>query len=239
MNAFACTLAIARRELASYFRVPLGWVVIALFTLLTGVIFAITLEPGAPATLRSFFGLATWSMLFVAPAVSMRLLSEETRGSTIEILATSPVTSLAIVAGKYLGASGFLLAMLAPTLVYVGALEAVANPDYGPILTGYLGLLLAGMTYLAVGLLASTLTASQTSAFLGALFALLLLRLGTTQAARLPEPWSDIVFALSLDLRIDDFAKGVADLAGVVFFLAASVWFVSLAAVALEARRWR
>jgi ABC-2 type transport system permease protein len=233
------TLAIARRELCSYFRVPLGWVVIALFTLLTGVIFAITLEPGAPATLRSFFGLATWSMLFVAPAVSMRLLSEETRGSTIEILATSPVASLAIVAGKYLGACGFLVAMLLPTLVYVATLEAVAAPDYGPIFTGYLGLLLSGMTYLAVGLLASTLSASQTSAFLGSLFALLLLRVGATQAARLPDPWSELVFALSLDVRIDDFAKGVADLGGVVFFLAASVWFVVIAAVALEARRWR
>ena len=238
-STLTAAAAVAKREFASYFRVPLGWVVIALFTLLSGVIFAITLEPGSPASLRAFFALATWTMLFVAPAVSMRLLSEEARAGTLEILATSPVTSASIVLGKYLGACAFLLAMLAPTLVYVAALEAVADPDYGPVLSGYLGLLLSGMTYLAVGLLASALTASQTSAFLGALFTLLLLRIGASQGGALPEPWSDLAFALSLDLRIEDFAKGVVDLGGVAFFLAACAWFVALAAVALEARRWR
>lgn len=238
-STLSATRALALREFASYFRVPLGWVVIALFTLLSGVLFAITLEPGAPASLRAFFGLATWTMLFVAPAVSMRLLSEESRAGTLELLTTSPVRSVAIALGKYLGACGFLVAMLAPTLVYVGALEAVADPDYGPILTGYLGLILSGMVYLAVGLLASTLTASQTSAFLGALFTLLLLRIGSLQGGALPEPWSDVAFALSLDLRVEDFAKGVVDVGGVVFFLAASAWFVALSAVALEARRWR
>jgi len=238
-STLSATRAVAMREFASYFRVPLGWVVIALFTLLSGVLFAITLEPGAPASLRAFFGLATWTMLFVAPAVSMRLLSEEARAGTLEILTTSPVTSASVALGKYLGACGFLVAMLAPTLVYVGALEAVADPDYGPVLSGYLGLLLSGMVYLAVGLLASALTASQTSAFLGCLFTLLLLRIGSLQGGSLPEPWSDLAFALSLDLRVEDFAKGVVDLGGVAFFLAASMWFVALAAVALEARRWR
>jgi len=238
-STLSATRAVAMREFASYFRVPLGWVVIALFTLLSGVLFAITLEPGAPASLRAFFGLATWTMLFVAPAVSMRLLSEEARAGTLEILTTSPVTSASVALGKYLGACGFLVAMLAPTLVYVGALEAVADPDYGPVLSGYLGLLLSGMVYLAVGLLASALTASQTSAFLGCLFTLLLLRIGSLQGGSLPEPWSDLAFALSLDLRVEDFAKGVVDLGGVAFFLAASMWFVALAGVALEARRWR
>lgn len=239
MSPLAATGAIARRELASYFRVPLGWVVIALFALLSGVLFAITIAPGAPASLRSFFNLATWTMLFIAPAVSMRLISEEARAGTLETLATSPVASVAVVMGKYLGACGFLLAMLVPTLAYVAALEVFADPDYGPILTGYLALIFSGMIYLAVGLLASTLSTSQTSAFLGALFTLLLLRLGAAQGGRLPEPWSEIAFALSLDLRTDDLAKGVVDLGGVTFFLAGSVWFLSLAAVALEARRWR
>lgn len=233
------TITIARREFASFFRVPLGWVVIALFTLLSGVLFAITIEPGAPASMRAFFGLATWAMLFVAPAVSMRLISEEARAGTLEILTTSPVRSWSIAAGKYLGACAFLAAMLAPTLVYVAALEAVADPDYGPILTGYLGLLLSGAVYLAVGLLASTLTASQTSAFLGALFTLLLLRIGSLQGGMLPAPWSGVLFAVSLDLRVSDLAKGVVDLGGIAFFAAASVWFVMLSSVALEARRWR
>lgn len=239
MNPIPPAFVIARREFASYFRTPLGWVVVSLYTLLSGVLFALSLEPGAPATLRGFFGLATWTMLFVAPAISMRLISEEVRTGTLETLVTAPITSLAIVLGKYLGACAFLATMIAPTLVYVATLEALADPDYGPIASGYLGLMLTGMTYLAVGLLASALTASQTSAFLAALFTLLLLRLGATQGGALPAPWSDVVFALSLDLRIGDLAKGVVDAGGVVFFLAGSAWFLALSAAALEARRWR
>ena len=233
------TLTIAQREFASFFRVPLGWVVIALFTLLSGVLFSMTIEPGAPATMRTFFRLATWAMLCIAPAVSMRLLSEESRAGTLETLATAPITSAALTAGKYLGACAFLLAMLAPTLVFVGVLEAVADPDYGPVFAGYLGLICSGALYLAVGLLASSLSSSQTSAFLGALFTLLLLRIGTLQGSSLPEPWGPIASAFSFDLRIADFAKGVVDLGGVAFFLAGAAWFVTLAAAATEARRWR
>ncbi|MBX3353118.1 MAG: ABC transporter permease subunit [Phycisphaeraceae bacterium] len=234
-------LAIASREFAGFFRQPMGWVVIALYLALSGAVFALgSLQPGSPATLRGFFAVSTWLLLFVAPAASMRLLADEQRVGTLEPLMTSPVSDWAIVVGKYLGAAGFLLAMLAPTLVYVGVLEVFADPDYGPIGAGYLGLVLVGALYLSVGLLFSTLTDSQIVAFLASLFFFLLLRIATLQgAAYLGDPWAQYLYPLSIDMRMGDFAKGVIDTSHVVFFLVASAWFLVLSGAMLTLRRWR
>lgn len=232
--------AIARREYASLFRIPLGWIVIALFLCLSGALFARVLQPGEPATLRPFFTV-WWSLLVVvAPAISMRLLSEEHRTGTIEPLLTAPVPDAAVVGGKYAAALLFLLTMLAPSAVYVFVLGALARPDYGPIAAGYLGIVLLGMVYLAVGLLASALTSSQSLAFLATLFALLLLDVGARLAPQFAPSWAvSVLFALSPTLRVDDFARGIIDTGHVVYFLAVSFWFVALAAIALQSRRWR
>lgn len=234
-------LAVATREFASFFRIPLGWVVISLFLCLSAVFFAQrTLVPGEPAEMRTFFGVWWFLLLFVTPAVSMRLVSEELRSGTIEPLLTAPVSEWTIVFGKYFAAIGFLAAMLLPSLVFVGVLEYLARPDYGAIGAGYLGLLLLGMLYLAVGTLASTLTSSQTLAFLGTLFGLLLLDLAPSRlAAQAPEPWAGLLFKLSPSFRVTDFARGLVDTAAAAYFILASFWFVALAAVILQSRRWR
>lgn len=232
---------ITAREYASFFRVPLGWIVVALFLLLSGIIFARHgIQPGQPATLRPFFQI-WWTLLaIVAPAISMRLLSEELRTGTVETLLTTPVAEGTVVAGKYLASVLFLMTMLAPTLVYVVVLESLSRPDYGPIVAGYLGILLLGMLYLAVGTLASAVTPSQTLAFLGALFVILLIEVMASQVAPLlPAPLDGVVYGASPGLRITDFARGLIDMEHVVYFLAASAWFLALAAVVLESRRWR
>lgn len=232
--------AIARREYASFFRTPLGWIVIALFLLLSGSVFAwAVLRPGEPATLRPFFSIWWGMLLVVAPAISMRLFSEDLRTGTIEPLLTAPVTEAAVVAGKYLGAVMFLATMLAPSLVYAAVLQSLTPVDPGPIAAGYLGILLLGMLYLAVGCLASALTSSQTLAFLGTLFGFMILELVTRTASVLPPRLADIIFAISPNIRMADFAKGVIDTAHIGFFLAASFWFLAVAAVTLQSRRWR
>ncbi|MCC6659289.1 MAG: ABC transporter permease [Phycisphaerales bacterium] len=235
--------AIAVREYRSLFRVPVGWIVIALYLFLTGVVFVSSaLIPGEPASLRYVFGISGWLLLPVMPAVSMRLFAEEFRSGTAEPLMTSPVSDASIVAGKYLGACLFLLTMLAPTLIYAVILAAVSDPapDPGPILAGYLSLVLLGMLYLAVGTLVSSLTANQTLAFLGTfLFLLIALLLTGDMAARLPGNIGAILIRLGLSTRMEDFARGVIDTAHVVFFLSVSAWFLLLAFVAVESRRWR
>ncbi|MEM1423000.1 MAG: ABC transporter permease [Planctomycetota bacterium] len=229
------------RELGSFFRTPVGWLACAIFAFLSALFVAPqTLVPGEPATLRSFFAIAHWLLLFVAPSLSMRLLAEEQRTGTAETLMTSPASDWAVVFGKHLAACAFLLVMLAPTLAFPAALEYASDPDYGPILAGYLGLTLTGVLYLSVGLLFSALTSSQVIAFLGTLLFFVALAFASGQGASYaPAPVDGFLRALSLDARLADFARGVIDTKHIVFFLATSAWIVSLAVVPLEFRRWR
>lgn len=238
----SAALSIASREFLAMFRLPAGWIVTALYLLISGLVFGlVVLDPGGPASLRAFFGVSGWLLLPVVPAVSMRLMSEELRSGTIEPLLTAPVSDWAVALGKYLGGALFLSAMLAPTLVYVGVLFAVADPapDPGPIVAGYVTLLLTGLLYLAAGLFFSSLTSSQTLAYLGTMFLFLALLAAPAGAAWAPGPVRPALFAVALGPRIADLAKGVIDLSHAVFFLSLSALFVVLSALAIESRRWR
>ena len=237
----SAALTIARREVSSALRTSIGWVVAALFALLAGAFVATqTFQPGEPASMRVFFDLAHWLLLMVAPAISMRLMAEEYRAGTIEPLMAAPVSDWSVVIGKYLGGLGFFALMLAPTLLYVVLLEIVAEPDYGQIVSGYLGLWLMGMVYLAAGLLLSSLTRNQVVAYLGTLFLFLGWWFLTTLVPREVGPPGDaILYAASLRLRLADFARGIVDTRHLVFFLVVTAWFITLAGVAVESRRWR
>ncbi len=233
---------IASREFGSFFRVPLGWVAVALYLFLAGVIFAErVLAPGEVASLRYLFNVSGFLLLPVAPAITMRLLSEEMRSGTIEPLMTSPVSDASIVLGKYVGAVLFLAAMLGPTLIHAGVLYALGDPrpDLGPIAAGYLSLFLLGALYLAVGMLFSSLTANQTLAFLGTFLFLLVAMMVTSDIVALPPALTRIASVVSLGPKLNDFAKGVIDTGHIVFFVATSAWFLSLTYVSLQSRRWR
>jgi len=237
------TLAIAKRELGSLFRVPVGWIVIALFLFLTGAVFVFgALNPGSPATLRPVFGTTTFLLVLVAPAISMRIISEELRTGTYELLASSPITSSQIILGKYLGSLAFLMLMLVPTLIHAGVLALASDPalDPGPILAGYLSLILFGGLCLALGTVASSLTDSQTLAFLGTLLTLVCWLLITNTAPRFVSPELGAKLATaSFSARIDDFARGAIDTRHIVFFISISAALLVTAASALEYKRWR
>ncbi len=234
-------LAVAIREYSSFFRTPLGWIVAALFAFLSGVTFTSgTLIPGEPATMRAFFGEWWGLLLVICPAISMRLFSEEIRAGTIEPLMTSPRGEASIVAGKYLASLAFFATTLAPTLLFVVLLGWLSKPEYGPIVSGYLGLILLGGLYLAAGTLISAITASQTLAFLATLFALMLVEFGSQRLALVaPAPLDRLVAGLSANARMADFAKGVLDTSHIGFFVAASAYLVALASLSLRVRRWR
>lgn len=224
------------------FRLPVGWVVIALFLLLTASVFALTIEPGQPASLRDFFSVAAWLLMPVAPAISMRGFAEESRTGTAEALLTAPVSDAGVVIGKYLGALGFLVCMLAPTLVYPAVLWSIADPapDVGPVVAGYLSLMLQGALYLAIGTAISAMTSSQTLAYLATLFPILgLLLLSGVSADAVPALVHRGLSAIAIRPRSLDFARGIVDTGHVVFFLAASAWCLFVAHAALDARRWR
>jgi ABC-2 type transport system permease protein len=243
--------AIAGRELGSMFRLPAGWIVIALYLLLAGYVFAqAILIPGQPASLREFFAVSGWLLLPVVPAIAMRLVSEELRSGTIEPLMTAPVGDWTLIIAKYLGACVFLLAMLAPTLLYPLTLYLIADPkpDFGPVISGYLSLILQGTFYLAIGLFASSLTANQTLAFLLTLFSifgiLLLSALGPQIARSMPGGWigdivREVLSSFSITTRVEDFSRGIVDTSHIVFFASLSSFFLVLAVVTIQSRRWR
>lgn len=234
--------AIAGRELVSYFATPVGYVVIALYLVVSGILFSLTvLVPGGAASMRSFFDVSVFLLLFIAPAISMRLLSEELRSGTLECLMTCPVMDWEVVLGKWLAALGFFVVMLAPTLVFVLLLEIYSQPDYGPIFCGYLGLLSVGSLYLAAGLLASTFWSSQILSYLIALF-FWMFYWGFTSI--LPQyvggKAADYLFWLNINSRFsNDFAKGVIDTSTLVYFASGAVFFLIAAVKVLESRRWR
>jgi ABC-2 type transport system permease protein len=232
-------LAIASRELKAYLLTPGGYIIIALFLVLVGIYFSVrSFDLGQPSSLRAVFEVGTWLLLFVCPAITMRAISEERRLGTFEALMTAPVSEAEVVAGKYLAALAFLALMLAPTALHVAALELYGRPDYGELLSGYLGMLLAGSAYLASGVLASVLTTSQVVAFLLTLFFWLTFNAGTRILPQhVPQFWADIVQSLDAQQRLGLFAIGLIDTAGIVYFLSLTAVFLIAAVAALLWRK--
>ena len=236
------------RELRSYANSPNAWVIAAIFLGLTGLAFALSVTGRFPeATIRGFlFGPigpigAFFLTILLAPALTMRLLAEEQKLGTIELLLTAPVRDIEIVLGKYLSAFTILVGMYALTLYFPILLFWFGDPDLIPILTGYLALLLLGAVAVAVGLLGSALTANQIVAAVFSLAILLVLWLFNATAALgdADAAWTDVVTYLALGEHIRDLAFGVFDTRDIVYFLSLIVFFLFLSVRAVETRRWR
>lgn len=241
------TLTLAQREFNAYFLTPTGYIITALFLFLSSIAFISGFQRGEVSSMRPFFSVGVFLLVIIGPALSMRTFAEEYRLGTIESLLTSPAASIEIVLGKFLGSVAFLFAMLVPTVIYVLLLEAYGRPDYGELACGYLGLMLAGAAFIAGGILASALTASQVVAFLVSLFFWLILVVGAKTlpialANWLPggasEEWLRIIVALDPDTRLKDFAIGLVDTGNILYFLAFIAVFLAAAVRSLEARRW-
>lgn len=237
----AMTFHIARRELTSFFYSPIAYVVMCVFVLMAGLMFLTTaFAPGQPATLRPLFFWLVWILVAIVPAISMRLLAEELRSGTIEPLMTSPVTDVQVVLGKWLGGMGFFAVLLLPTLACLALLAAFSEPDYGPIFTGYLGLLLVGGLYMAIGTFASVMTRNQIIAFLVTVFIILMFTVATYFLPRhVPAGWAQALYYVNVNEQYDDFAKGLIDTSNFVYFISGTVLFLVMAAKALESRKWR
>ena len=202
----------------------------------------VRLQPGQVAVLRGFFQWTTIILIVMAPAISMRLFSDEMRNGSLEALMTTPIGDAGLVAGKFLGAVFFLTLMLLPTVVFVGLLFLLASPlpDAGPILAGYASMMLVGVLYISIGTFSSSLTSSQMLSLLGTFLGLLVLLFGPSLALPHVPAWAaGVVTSVDIRLRVDDFGKGVFDFAHVVFFLSASVLFLVLAYLSINSRRWR
>jgi len=234
-------LILARREVGSNFASPVAYVAMALFLGITGFFFVFAdFRPGAPAAMRSNFEVMTFVLVFVLPALTMRTFSEERRTGTLETLLTAPVTDVQVVLAKFLGSWLFYMAMLAPTLLYLVLLRIYGNPEYGPVVSGYLGLALLGALYIAIGVLTSSMTSSQVIAAVTAVVILfLLVMLFPWLGSMAPPPWRTIILQASIRTHYQDFSQGVVDLVHVIYFIAVTAWALFFAVKILESRRWR
>ncbi len=232
--------AVAWKEILVYFGSPMAYIVGLIFLAFTGTFFVIDLgNPFPEASLSNFFFGATIILILLAPALTMRLLAEEQKLGTIELLLTSPVRDWEIILGKYLASLVFLLAMIVITLYYPLLLFIFGYPDPGPIYSGYLGLILYGAAALSIGILTSTLTSNQIIAFVVAAGILLLLFFANTGAGVVEGIWSTLISEVGIRSHFTDFDRGVIDTRHIVYFLSFIAFFLFLSIRALESRRWR
>ena len=248
--------AVVRREVKSYFVSPLAYTAIAVFLAIQGVLFAAALVqynalriqaaqnpllklPGAEIVIRDFFGSdVLWALVVIVPLLTMRLLADERRQHTAELLLTAPMTTRQLVVGKFLGSLVVLVVMLLMTLWMPLLVLAWGDADPGVLVSGLLGAVLYGAFLLALGLLASSLTESP---FVAAIIAVLFIA-GVTflgiQATNLP------VIGRNLDqftpaANLAEMAQGVIDSHALVYFLSMITFVIELTARVVDSQRWR
>jgi ABC-2 type transport system permease protein len=229
---------VAHRELQAYFASPIAYVVIAAFLAITGFFFTLIVILTQEASMAGVFGNVAVVLLFVCPALTMRLLAEEQRSGTIELLLTLPVRDWQVVLGKFLASLAVYALMLALSLYNVVLLMKIGNPDPGPIASGYLGMLLLGGSFLSIGLFSSALSRNQAVAALVGFGAMLILWLIDIASSLFGPPVSDFVVYISLSGHYFDFLRGVIDTKDVVFYLSVMAASLFLSVQVLQLRRW-
>lgn len=238
---------IGKREFASYFDSPIAYVTLSTFLLLVGLDFFFGfLSAGAgdffeanEASLRRLFEGVPVLLAIFMPAVSMRMISEEKKTGTMELLTTLPVRDGEIIAGKFLGGLLFLGVALLLTLPYVVTVMSLGRPDVGPIVGGYLGLILIGGAYLAIGLLASTWTRNQIIAFILAALICTFFYYVDQLIGAAWEATRQSLALLSVKAHAQNISRGVLDSRDLIFFASMIALPLLLSTYSLESRKWR
>jgi gliding motility-associated transport system permease protein len=242
--------ALLRRELNAYFASVLGYVVMMFFLIVMGVTFAVIVNylnqgPTQLTAMKIMFSMFWLPSLVVIPMITMRLLAEEKRSGTIEMLMTAPVTDFEVVFAKYLGAVVLYTLMWALTGLYVLILRHYSGGttalDLGPIACGYIGVLVIGQFLIAVGVLTSSLTKNQVTAALMsfALIFILLIVINWLGLLFQGGPINKIVKALSAFDYMEDFSRGILDVRPIVLYLSGTAAALFITTRAVESRKWR
>jgi ABC-2 type transport system permease protein len=232
------TGTIFRKELRSYFNSAVAYVVIVVFLAIVGWVYTSSMFLINVASLRLMFEWIPLVFLFVVPAITMRLLAEEKKAGTIELLTTKPLHDWEIVAGKFFAAWMLIALALLPTLIYYITIAFLGDIDNGPVLGGYIGLLLMAGVYIAVGLMASSLTENQIVAFIVGLLLMFALFLMDKVLIFIPEFMISVVEYLGIDFHFSSIARGVIDTRDVVYFLSVLGFSLYLSVISLGRRKW-
>jgi ABC-2 type transport system permease protein len=250
-------LAIARKELRSYFGSPIAYIVIGLFALVFGYFFSTLLYyfdrqsmqaggfGGGPTMnvneqlLAPVFSNMTVIILLVLPLITMRTYSEEKRSGTIELLLTAPLTDLQIILGKFLGTMGLYGAMVGVTLLHIGILFVFGSPEWKPIATTYLGMLLMGGCFVSVGLLISSLTKNQIVAGMTTFVVFLMLWIINWISSFMGPTTQAVLNYVAITQHLEDFTKGIIDTKHLVYYVSFIIFGLFLTARSVDTERWR
>jgi ABC-2 type transport system permease protein len=216
----------------------MAYIVIGIFLALTGFSFGSSSTTYSETSISGFLQIGSLLLLLLTAVLTMRLLAEERKLGTIELLLTAPVRDSEIILGKFLGSLGIIAVMLVLTFYYPTLLAVFGDPDIGPIATGYLGLFLLSCASLAIGIFASSLTSNQIVAAVvtgGILFGLWFLG---SAADYLPSAMGNVIGYFSLSTYFPDFITGIIDTRGIVYYLSITALFLFLAIRSLENSRW-
>lgn len=235
-------LALFKKELRSFFNSPIAYIIIVAYLLITGFFFFRTFFVLGEASMRGMFDITPLVYVFFGPAVSMRLISEEKRSGSIEMLVTLPVSDLQVLLAKYLAAVTVLSLATLLTLAYPlsMALSGIKGFATGPMIGGYAGLIFLGGTYAAMGLMASTFSKNQVVAFIIALFISLVLFLIGLQGVVmfLPASLAGLLQYLSTGYHFENISRGVIDSRDVLYYLSLIVAAFLISRSAMEKRTW-
>jgi ABC-2 type transport system permease protein len=239
--------ALFKKEFGGFLNTLTGFIVLAVF-ILANALFLWVFSTGfniidnGYATVDSLFAIAPLTFLFLIPAITMRLFSEEKKSGTIELLLTKPLTDIQVVMGKYLAALALVGVALIPTFVWVITVYKlglpVGNIDLGGTLGSYIGLLFIGALFVAVGLWASSITDNQAAAFLIAVFLCGFLYMGFEFIASFFGSATLFVQSLGANAHYQSLSLGVVDSRDVVYFLGCIIFFIYLTRLSLESRKW-
>ncbi len=230
---------VAKREIRTYFNSPVAYIVVTVFMLIAGYLFFSQLFLEKQAELRAYFNLTPLVFTFIIPAITMRLISEEKGSGTLEMLITMPVRDWEVVLGKFLAGLAMLGAIVGMTLFYGITLLMLGPVDPGPMITGYLGLMLMGGAYVAIGVMASSLTRNQIVAFILA-FAISFALFIFGQITQFAPDWlAPILAFLSMGNHFDALSRGLIDTRDVLYYLSVIVVALVIATASLESRKWK
>lgn len=236
--------SLIRKELALYFSNLSGYLISCLFLLITGLFLWVipgnwNIFSAGYANLDGLFELAPWLYLFLIPAVSMKLFSDEYRLGTMELLMTSPLSSWQIVIAKYISGLIVILLSLLPTFIYLYSVNAMASPvgniDLGAIMGSYIGLLLLACIYLAIGLFTSSFTENQIIAFLIALVICYVLYTGLDFAASISNGhWAHFISNGGIASHYEALSRGVVEFSDLMYYVSMTLLFLYFSKLRIE-----
>ena len=232
-------LVISRREIRTYFNSPVAYIVVTVFTLITGYLFFTQLFVEKQAEMRGFFNIMPLLFMFMVPAITMRLLADEKGSGTLEMLITMPVRDWEVVVGKFLAAMALLATALLLTLVFAITVKLLGPLDRGPAIGGYLGLLLMGGAYVSIGVMTSAFTRNSIVAFIAAFGISFGLYLLGRLTQFVPQALQPVIAYLSIDGHFENIGRGVVDTRDVIYYLSVMGVCLVLATTSLESRKWR